>query len=152
MRSDKVHNFTLGSGGQSKCKGRVCCRGPLADWVETWQMCYPYEDRVSDIFWTYRTPIPWVGEALEWFWMSVEAKRCVSGKTLSNKSCSAPLIMRGRLYQIRSRTSARGHCKCMGKVCCCGPLADWVEIWLSCYHHWYMAKDIFWASCLHPLA
>ena len=25
----------------------------------------------TDIFWTYQTPTPWAGEAMEWFWRSV---------------------------------------------------------------------------------
>ena len=37
-------------------------------------------------------------------------------------------------------------------VCCCDPLADWVEVWMACYHHADMAKETFWASHPQPLA
>ena len=52
VRSDQVQNLTQGSGGQSKGKGRVCCRGTLADWVKIWTVYYRYGDTEIEIFLT----------------------------------------------------------------------------------------------------
>ena len=52
VRSDQVQNLTLGSGGQSKGKGKVCCHGTLGDWVETWTVCYPYGYIAKEMFLT----------------------------------------------------------------------------------------------------
>ena len=56
VRSDQVQNLTQGSGGQSKGKGQVCCRGPWADWVETWTVCFLYGDIAREMFLTPPPP------------------------------------------------------------------------------------------------
>ena len=45
---------------------------------------------------------------MEWFWKSMEAKQCVSERTVSNKSCRAPKLSGRGSGQIRSGDSTRG--------------------------------------------
>ena len=83
VRRDQVQDLTQESGGPSKCNGKVCCYGPSADQDETGHDYYPMGT------WPQRCiePVghqPPMEEALEWFWRSVQPKRCISGKLCKN--------------------------------------------------------------------
>ena len=52
--SEQVQDLIQGSGSPSKCKGQVCCCGPLADLAKTWMASYPHGDMTEDI-----APNPW---------------------------------------------------------------------------------------------
>ena len=53
VRSNQAPDFTQGSGGQYKCKGKVCCQGP---WTCRGQTCHG--DMVTEMFWTSQPPTP----------------------------------------------------------------------------------------------
>ena len=52
VRSDWVSGLTQRLGSRSKYQEKVCCRGPLANLVETWMDCYPHRDMAIEMFWT----------------------------------------------------------------------------------------------------
>ena len=50
VRSDKLWTSPRSLAAGPSARGRSATMVPWADWVETWQACYPHEDMVTEMF------------------------------------------------------------------------------------------------------